>query len=126
MRHAASEINRTTSALTADAIGVGAGSSGIAPEADATSWRSSFVGAMVVVVAPLTSLCDAEIIAIGRRIDFVPRDPRHRNIALPDAPGLLPGSTDSNSSRAWGCWRCWMMKAPERGVEIARFGLACG
>ena len=77
MRHAASEINRTYFRAYGWAqlvLGLGLLVL-LVRQTPRDSTALLIVGAMLVVVAPLTFYVTPEIIAIGRRIDFVPRDP---------------------------------------------------
>ena len=77
MRHAASEINRTYFRAYGWAqIVLGLGLLVLLMrQTPRDAAALIIVGAMVVVVAPLTLYVTPEIIEIGRRIDFVPRDP---------------------------------------------------
>jgi hypothetical protein len=77
MRHAASEINRTYFRAYGWAqlvLGLGLLVL-LMRQTPRDAAALIIVGAMVVVVAPLTLYVTPEIIEIGRRIDFVPRDP---------------------------------------------------
>ena len=77
LRHLASEINRTyfrAYGWAQLALGV-ALLILLAREIPRDSTALSIVGAMVVVVVALTFYVTPEVTALGRRIDFVPRDP---------------------------------------------------
>ena len=76
MRHAASEINRTYFRAYGWAqIVLGLGLLALlVRQTPRDSAALIVVGAMLVVVAPLALYVTPEIIDLGRRIDFVPRD----------------------------------------------------
>lgn len=77
MRHAASEINRTYFRAYGWAqLALGLGLLVLLVRQTPRDPVALIVaGAMLVVVVPLTFYVTPEIIEIGRRIDFVPRDP---------------------------------------------------
>lgn len=77
MRHAASEINRTyfrAYGWAQMALGLGLLVL-LVRQTPRDTASLIIVGAMLVVVVPLAFYVTPEIIALGRRIDFVPRDP---------------------------------------------------
>jgi len=77
MRHAASEINRTYFRAYGWAqmvLGLGL-LVVLLRQTPRDTAALIIVGAMLTVVVPLTFYVTPEIIAIGQRIDFVPRDP---------------------------------------------------
>ncbi len=77
MRHAASEINRTYFRAYGWAqLALGLGLLVLLVRQSSRDSAALFVvGAMLVIVVPLTLYVTPEIIALGRKIDFVPRDP---------------------------------------------------